>query len=171
MKFIYNVYMSERLKSIGLRTGSPLDKRLYDIWRLMHYRCESPKHKNYYRYGGRGISVCEEWSSFVLFAKWSLDNGYQDNLTIDRINNDGNYEPSNCRWVTQVEQMNNTSRGIHVEIDGQIYSFNIMKRGSKWQYRIEGKTIDGKRNQISKSGFCTREECIKAGKELLKSLR
>ena len=105
-----------------------------------------------------------------MFAKWSLDNGYQDNLTIDRINNDGNYEPSNCRWVTQSEQMNNTSRGQHIEINGNTCSFNIMKRGSKWQYRIEGKPIDGKRKQISKCGFLTKEECIEACKNYLKSV-
>jgi len=61
----------------------------------------------YYRYGGRGIKVCKEWQKFTVFYKWALESGYQDNLTIDRINNDGNYEPKNCRWSTPKEQAAN----------------------------------------------------------------
>ena len=66
-------------------------------------RCRRKKDKYYQRYGGRGISVCEEWHSFPQFYEWAIANGYKDNLTIDRIDVNGNYEPSNCQWLTQSE--------------------------------------------------------------------
>ncbi len=82
--------------------------RLYNIWRSMRQRCNNPNNVNYKNYGGRGISVCSEWDiSFTCFMEWALANGYQEHLTIDRINNDGNYEPSNCRWATYKEQSSN----------------------------------------------------------------
>lgn len=84
--------------------------RLYHIWIAMKGRCFNKKNK---RYGGRGITVCPEWSeSFEAFRDWALANGYRDNLTLDRKDNDGNYEPSNCRWATQKEQQNNRSNNI-----------------------------------------------------------
>lgn len=78
--------------------------RLYVIWRGMRKRCHDSKDKNYEYYGGKGIVVCKEWkNNYLSFKKWSLNNGYTDNLTIDRINHDGNYEPSNCQWITASE--------------------------------------------------------------------
>lgn len=78
------------------------EKRLYRIWRCMIGRC-SGRHKNYFSltyYYNRGIRVCEEWNNdFSVFEHWALSNGYEDSLSIDRIDPDGNYEPSNCRWI------------------------------------------------------------------------
>lgn len=84
---------------------------LYLVWKSMKRRCSSPKAEFYARYGGRGISVCEQWiNSFQAFYDWCLTNGYEKGLQIDRINNDGNYEPDNCRFVTRTENIRNCSQ-------------------------------------------------------------
>lgn len=82
--------------------------RLYNIWCKMNARCTNPNWSRYKDWGGRGISVCSEWQhDFNAFQSWALSHGYTKELTLDRINNDGNYEPSNCRWTTiQVQNWN-----------------------------------------------------------------
>lgn len=82
--------------------------RLHRIWKAMHTRCYNSNFFAFKYYGGRGIKVCDEWlHNFQAFHDWSMANGYQDNLTIDRIDANGNYEPSNCRWLTMAEQNQN----------------------------------------------------------------
>ena len=76
--------------------------RLYKEWQGIRQRCNNPKASNYKNYGAKGVSVCKEWeSAFEPFMQWALSNGYSDNLTIDRIDVNGDYEPDNCRWITQ----------------------------------------------------------------------
>ena len=83
--------------------------RLSSIYRHILRRCYSPSDENYKWYGAKGIKMCDEWlNNRKLFFDWAMSNGYKDNLTIDRINNNGNYEPSNCRWVTT--KVNNRNR-------------------------------------------------------------
>lgn len=98
------------------------NRRLYDIYYGMLSRCNNPKNIGYKNYGGRGIKVCEEWSNFKSFEKWSLNNGYTDELSIDRIDNDGDYTPSNCRWTNKLTQANNTRVNKYIEIEGEVRS-------------------------------------------------
>lgn len=81
--------------------------RIYRIWNGMKTRCTSPRHNRWHVYGGRGIAICPGWSTIESFMKWALSSGYADHLSIDRINPNGNYEPSNCRWATDKEQQGN----------------------------------------------------------------
>jgi hypothetical protein len=97
--------------------------RLENIYRGMKQRCYYPKHKAYKNYGGRGISICEEWkNSSKAFYKWARENGYRDDLTLDRIDNNGNYEPSNCRWISRREQCTNRRTISNTGIVGVSYN-------------------------------------------------
>lgn len=84
--------------------------RIYQIWADMKTRCLQPNNPRYHRYGGRGISVCTEWLFFPSFKEWADTNWYEDTLTIDRVDNDGNYEPSNCQWITVQENLKRRNR-------------------------------------------------------------
>lgn len=94
--------------------------RIYRIWQRMISRCANPQNSRYYTYGARGIAVCEEWANdYIEFHKWAIANGYKENLSIDRINIDGNYEPSNCRWATPKQQGRNTTRTVYLTYNGE----------------------------------------------------
>ncbi len=83
-------------------------------------RCNNPNSEHFLDYGGRGIKMCNEWrTSFEPFRNWALANGYSDELTIDREDNDGHYQPSNCRWVTMAKQCRNRRSNVMVEWKGQ----------------------------------------------------
>lgn len=106
------------------RTHGMTGTRIHRIWKGLNCRCNNKNHPKYSRYGERGITVCDEWSGsnkngFINFYKWAMENGYSDLLTIDRMNNDGNYCPENCRWTSVAEQDNNKSTNRYVSVDGQ----------------------------------------------------
>lgn len=100
-------------------THNQSDSRLYSIYRGMKQRCYNKKHSSYPNYGARGIIICDEWmSSFENFYQWAMKHGYHHDLTIDRINTNGNYEPSNCQWLTLQEQQTNKNNTVYVNYKG-----------------------------------------------------
>ena len=103
--------------------------RVYRTHASMLQRCYNPKHTSFFRYGGRDITVCDEWKTFENFLKWSQDNGYTDKLTIERIDVNGNYEPSNCIWIPQKDQAKNTTRTNYITLNGETLSI------SEWEKR------------------------------------
>lgn len=109
-------------------TSGKANSRLYNTWRGMKSRCLNPNATNYENYGGRGISLCEEWMQADVFIKWALSSGYQDGLSIERKNNDGNYSPENCRWATKLEQNNNRRSSSLVSFDGETRSISEWAR-------------------------------------------
>ena len=94
------------------------EHRLYNIWCGMIHRCENPKRSGFEKYGARGITVCDEWHDFKTFVEWARANGYKDGLTIDRINNNDGYSPSNCRWADVKMQANNKSSNVILVVGG-----------------------------------------------------
>lgn len=107
---------------IGRRTHGESDTRLYNIWEKIKGRCFNDTDAAYSRYGGRGITMCDEWNGengYINFRAWALSNGYKRHLSIDRINNDGNYEPSNCRWADRFTQANNKRNNTIIICDGK----------------------------------------------------
>ena len=131
------------------KQGKRNASKLYSIWVNMRNRCFNQENKSFAYYGGRGISVCDEWNEFLNFEKWAIQNGFEENLTLDRIDVNGNYEPENCRWISQKEQMRNT-RANHLltyngytktmadwaEITGIPYS-TLKQRINKYNYSVE----------------------------------
>lgn len=101
-------------------------ERLYRIWKNMRRRCNNTKSDYYENYGGRGIRVCSQWDDYLTFRKWAISNGYKNDLTIDRINNDGDYTPSNCKWSTRKQQNNNTRSNVVITYKG------VTKTASEW---------------------------------------
>lgn len=91
-------------------TTQPVTRKLYDVWRQMHRRCEDTKCKDYNMYGGRGIHVCDEWHDCKSFVAWAFSSGYSEGLTIERVDNNKNYSPDNCSWILNECQALNTRR-------------------------------------------------------------
>lgn len=114
-----------RIKNATL--GGLSTSRLYRILQGMKVRCYNKNDKSYKDYGGRGISVCKEWlEDFAAFYNWATRNGYKENLSIDRIDVNGNYEPANCRWATAKEQANNRRSSMLITWNGET------KTASEW---------------------------------------
>ena len=112
-------YNRDKITKHGLHKS-----RLYKIWRGMRERCYNTNTKNFMRYGGRGISICEEWLEFDAFKDWALSHGYTDKLTIDRIDNEKGYSPDNCRWATLKEQENNKYSNRIIEFNGEKHTIS-----------------------------------------------
>jgi len=107
--------------------------KLYHTWDAMKQRCANNRNCRYRYYGGRGIAVCDEWLEFESFRNWAMANGYQDGLTIERINNDGNYEPKNCTWIPKGEQWRNRRDR---ETESGIRGVSWDKRRARWRARV-----------------------------------
>jgi len=112
------------------------DEKLYGVWNSIKNRCYNPHVEAYHNYGGRGVEVCDKWKNdFLSFYNWAMSNGYKKGLSIDRINNDGNYEPVNCRWVDSQTQNENTRQCVKVRainnITGEIKEFPTKAKCSK----------------------------------------
>lgn len=106
------------------------NKSLYWAWKAMKQRCLNPKCKAYRNYGARGIRVCEEWLEFEPFIKWAVLNGHRKGLELDRIDNNSDYSPHNCRWVSRKENINNRRRTIRLKVGG------IVKARTKWEENL-----------------------------------
>lgn len=104
--------------------------RLYMTWNNMIKRCYNKRCLSFKNYGARGITVCEEWKSFEPFYKWAVENGYADDLTIDRIDVNGNYEPSNCRWATKKEQSNNKRSTHYLDYNGKTLTVSDLSKST-----------------------------------------
>ena len=119
----YHVEEMKRRQTTHGQTGT----RIFCIYHNIKSRCYDKNNKRYPDYGGRGIQMCEEWlNNSSSFFEWSFSNGYSDSLTIDRIDNNGNYEPSNCRWITNAEQLNNRRNNI------KFIFFGVTKTLKEW---------------------------------------
>lgn len=127
-------YAASRARTHGLRKT-----RLFDIWSGTRQRCSNPRNPSYPRYGGRGITVCAEWQkNFTAFYIWAQANGYDDSLTLERIDNDKGYSPHNCRWATRLEQGVNKSNTVIVRFRGQDTPLAILIRT---QAVVQEKTV------------------------------
>lgn len=103
--------------------------RLYSIWKGIKRRCLNPNYHHFDDYGGRGISICDEWAnSFKDFKSWAIKNGYADELSIERIDVNKGYSPQNCIWANRIEQNNNTRRNHLVEYNGAVYTIAELSR-------------------------------------------
>ena len=105
------------------KTHGQYGTKLYWVWDSMLNRVNNPRHKYYANYGGRGITVCEEWQkSFASFYSWAVSNGYAEGLTLDRFDNNSGYNPCNCRWITHKQQQNNKRNNHFLTLNGDTHT-------------------------------------------------
>lgn len=129
--------------------GTHLDthSKLYGVWCSMKARCYNPNSTYYKRYGGRGIGICSEWKdSYETFRTWAISSGYHDGVSIDRIENDSGYSPSNCRWVGSVAQANNRSSNKIFTYNGETHNL------SEWA-KLRGINYKTLHNRIFAAGW------------------
>lgn len=137
----------ERVDHPNRRTHGQKNTRLYQTWKGMKDRCYRENNASWPEYGGRGITVCDEWrDSFEAFYDWSMKNGYNDSLTIDRVDNDAGYGPDNCRWVDTVSQQNNKRNNHIIEFNGERHTM------AEWS-RISGVEYHKLKDRINKCGW------------------
>lgn len=143
----------EKAKTNFLKHGLSGD-RIHQIWKGMKKRCYNEKSNNYKNYGARGIKVCDSWKNdFMSFYKWSMENGYNDELSIERIDVNGHYEPSNCKWITNNEQKYNTRKQkefIGVNPDGEVFEGKCIKLFAE-EHDLNRKQISACLNNRQKS--------------------
>ena len=129
---------------------------LWHVWLQMKGRCKNKRNKNYHYYGGRGIKVCEEWDDdFMTFHDWSMAHGYAKGLQIDRWpDKNGHYEPSNCRWTTQLENKQNTRKNVLIEYNGETKCLSEWSRqfgishhaiAARWRAGVRGELLFSKK--------------------------
>ena len=147
-------YHQQRVKECNT-THNLINTKIYSVWNGIKGRILNPKDKAYINYGGRGITICDEWKNdFMSFYNWAMSNGYSDELSIDRIDNDGNYEPSNCRWTTRTIQSrnqripkNNTSgyKGVGYRKDSKLFEARIRVNKKKIHLGYYKTAVEGAR--------------------------
>lgn len=136
-------HKKEILKAVNTKHGDTPGghwNRLYRIWSLMKDRCNNPNTQAYKDYGARGIRVCDEWLSYIAFKEWAMTHGYEEALTIDRIDVNKGYQPDNCRWVSMSEQAKNRRFCVYITIDG------VKHHMAEWGriYHIQPTTISAR---------------------------
>ena len=115
--------LHSEIASVIHRTHGLRRTRLYQTWCNMKQRCYNKNNTDYHSYGGRGITICDEWlNDFKAFYDWSMSHGYRDDLTIDRINVDKGYSPDNCRWETNARQAINKCNTVKIIFNGESWS-------------------------------------------------
>ena len=141
----------QNIKSKYRRKG----ERIYSIWCGINKRINVPRNVHYKDYGGRGITICDEWKDYDNFFEWAMANGYQDDLTIERIDVNGNYEPSNCTWIPMALQQNNTRRTVKVNFCGREMTITeianelgVSRNAIKMRLR-KNKSLEGKYKDIA----------------------
>lgn len=134
--------------------------KLYEVWKAIIQRCENKNNKRYANYGGRGIKMCDEWrQSFAAFRLWATSNGYIEGQTLDRIDNNGNYEPQNCRFADYITQANNRTNNHILNIDG--VKMTIAQAAQKYDITYSTLRARLRRGWADKDAVCKKVRAIK----------